>query len=82
MFYGKIQSNLSKNVSVCTITFFYNFFSFTLKINCEIVCFRSFFKNKFKTPKRVDTNPDFHDVDDSDDEVLVGATPNRAPNNR
>lgn len=42
----------------------------------------SFFKSKFKTPKRVDTNPDFHDVDDSDDEVLVGATPNRAPNNR
>ena len=57
-------------------------FSINLKINSDNFCFRSFFKSKFKTPKRVDTNPDFHDVDDSDDEVLVGATPNRAPNNR
>ena len=41
-----------------------------------------FTRANLKTPKRVDTNPDFHDIEDSDDEKLVSATPNRAPNNR
>ena len=46
---------------------------------------RAFLKEKFKTPKRCDTPPEFHDVDDSDDDEKPITGPpagNRGPPNK
>lgn len=46
-----------------------------------MIFLRKFLRKSFKTPKRVDTPPEFHDIDDSDDEHKPNNSAPSRPNN-